>query len=223
VYNNAPRYPATADRYRTHCNVFGTVSRNVAGNRFDIITDAGATVRVRARVGEPAGLSANDRVQLSGQMVNNIFVAESVRVTRNTGNAVTLRGTVVTVISSTEFTMRADNGRVVTVVARAPFSSTITAGDRVRVPGTQSGDYVRASRVVMVRDTVSVPNGQNVDFRGTVVNVNRAGRTLQVRGENNVVYVVRYYGATDFRVGDRVRVVGNSFESVTSATSVTRR
>lgn len=219
-------YPTTGFPAGQVVTITGTVTRNLPGERrFEITTDSGYITQVRTQDAAPAGLTRGDRVRLSGQMVNNVFEAETARVIRNTNRRERTEGTVVSVLSATRLTLRTDDNRVLTVVTTQPFDAAISPGDRVRVPGVVNDDFITGERVVVLTDAAtSVDNSdaQAVSFSGTVESVDTVARVLQVRGDNGQPYLVRYNGASTFRRDDRVRVVGTYANDITTASSVTR-
>lgn len=206
--------------------IMGTVTRDLPGTRrFEIVTDRGLLTTVHTQDGAPANLSKGDRVRLSGQMVDNVFEAESARVIRDANRRVRTEGTVLSILSATRFTMRTDDNRVLTVVTTQPFAASITEGDRVRVPGAIRGDLINADRVVLLTNGTTTPNitTQAVSFSGVVESLDAVSRVLQVRGDNGQSYLVRFNGANTFRRNDRVRVVGTYNGDITVASSITRQ
>jgi cytochrome c-type biogenesis protein CcmE len=202
--------------------ISGTVRRDLTGtNRFQLLSDNGVVLTVQTRENEPTALSRGDRVQVRGRMSGQVFVADTVRVTQNTGTRTRVVGTVTSLLSSTRLNMRTDAGRTITVATGTAFPSTVSVGDRIRVPGVLDGDFMRADRVVVVTDRAASTAGQRVDFRGTVEFTDVVGQTLQVRGDNGVLYVVRFFNVANLREGDRVRVVGTYANGTTTASSVT--
>lgn len=200
----------------------GSVTRVLGGRRFEVITDRGDLIEVRAPLGTTEQFDVNDRVLLSGEMTNDFFRADSVRLVRDTGTRRGLmRGTVVARLSSTRLLVRTPDNRTVTVVTDTPFASDINVGDTVRIPGgLGESDFMRADRVVLVRNGNNANFGQHVDFMATVMRDDLFGDLLQVRGNNGVLYVVRYLDHPQFSKGDRVRIVGNASQGITNATRI---
>lgn len=222
---STPSYPGGNTSAGGITTMTGTVTRDLPGERrFEIVTDNGLVMTIRTPAGEPAIVAKGDRVRLTGQMVDNVFEADTARVIRAENRRVRTEGTVLSILSATRLTMRADDNRVLTVVATQPFAATITEGDRVRVPGTISGNFVTAERVVLVRNGNRTSNagGQAVSFSGVVESVDSVSRVLQVRGDNGQSYLVRFNGANTFRRNGRVRVVGTFSGDITTASSVSR-
>jgi cytochrome c-type biogenesis protein CcmE len=223
-------YPPNNFPGTNQTTVTGIVERDlVANNEFDIITDNGTLLRVRTNVNEPATLSRGDRVQVTGRTRDGYFQATTVRILNQsentTGQRVRLTGSVVQVFSSTRFSIRTDAGAIVSVTSTTNIPENLSPGDRVRVVGNQSGNYLSANRVVLVSnantDTTPI-GGQSVRFNGIITSVDEFANTLQVQADNGQYYIVRYVNADDFREGDRVRVSGNYSNGVTTATTVTR-
>jgi cytochrome c-type biogenesis protein CcmE len=222
VADSDPYYPPGTAVANTLTTVSGTVRRDLTGtNRFQMLSDNGVVLTVQTRENEPTALSRGDRVQVRGRMSGQVFVADTVRVTQNTGTRTRVVGTVTSLLSSTRLNMRTDAGRTITVATGTAFPSTVSVGDRIRVPGVLDGDFMRADRVVVVTDRAASTAGQRVDFRGTVEFTDVVGQTLQVRGDNGVLYVVRFFNVANLREGDRVRVVGTYSNGTTTASSVT--
>ena len=210
----------------------GSVTRVLGGRRFEVITDRGDLIEVHVPLDTTEQFDVNDRVLLSGAMTNDFFRADSVRLVRDAGTRRGLmRGTVVARLSSTRLLVRTPDNRTVTVVTDTPFASDINVGDVVRIPGglgeigvdengVDEGDFMRADRVVLVRNGNNASFGQHVDFMATIVRDDLFGDLLQVRGNNGVLYVVRYLDHPQFSKGDRVRIVGNASQGVTNATRI---
>lgn len=200
----------------------GSVTRVLGPRRFEVITDRGDLIEVRAPQGTAGQFNVNDRVLLSGTMTDNFFHADSFQGVRNVqARRGALRGTVVARLSSTRLLVRTPDNRTMTVVTSTPFAANINAGDTVRIPGGLGEDnFVRADRVVLVRNSGNAAFGQRVDFVATVVRDDLFGDLLQVRGQNGVLYIVRYPNPPQFSKGDRVRIVGTASQGVTNATRI---
>ncbi len=206
--------------------IVGTVTRDLPGSRrFEIVTDSGLRTEVRTPEGVPANFAVGNRVRVRGQMIDNVFEAETARLVGGANRRARTEGTVVSVLSATRLTIRTDDDRTVTVVTTQPFADTISPGDRVRVAGAINGDFINADRVTVLTDVDTAPIGdtQTVSFSGTVESVDAVSRLLQVRGDNGQPYLVRYNGVNTFRRNDRVRVVGTYNGDITTASSVTRQ
>jgi cytochrome c-type biogenesis protein CcmE len=223
VADRDPYYPPGGDvPANAVTTISGTVRRDLTGtNRFQLLSDNGVILTVQTRQDEPARLNRGDRVQVRGRMSGEVFVADAIRLVESTGARTRVVGTVTSLLSSTRFNMRTDAGRTITVATGTAFPSTISVGDRVRVPGVLDGDFMRADRVVVVTDRSASTAGQRIDFRGTVEYTDVVGDTVQVRGDNGVLYVVRFFNVANLREGDRVRVVGTYANGTTTASSVT--
>lgn len=202
--------------------LYGSVTRVLGGRRLEVLTDRGELVEVRVPQENSTDFDINDRVVFSGVQSDEFFRAESVRPMRNSQRwRGAMRGTVVARLSSTRLLVRTPNGRTVTVVTNTPFAASINAGDVVRIPGgTGEGDFVRAQRVVLMRNGNNAAYGRRVNFVATVVRDDLFGDLLQVRGENGVLYIVRYPNHPHFAKGDRVRIVGTANQGITNATSI---
>jgi cytochrome c-type biogenesis protein CcmE len=225
VADRDPYYPPGTAVTSAITTISGTVRRDLTGtNRFQLLSDNGVILTVQSTQNEPTRLNRGDRVQVRGRMSGQVFLADRVRLTQNTGNRTRVVGTVTSLLSSTRLSMRTDAGRTVTVTTGTPYPTTISVGDRIRVPGVLDGNFMRADRIVVVTDraaSTASTTGQRVDFRGTVEFTDVVGQTLQVRGDNGVLYVVRFFNVATLREGDRVRVVGTYANGSTTASSVT--
>jgi uncharacterized protein YdeI (BOF family) len=213
----------------------GVVTRDLRGDTFEVRTAAGRTVIVRARETEPVRLTRGDRVFLQGRYNANRgeFVADRIRITENDdrdveGSRVSFPATVTAVDSATRLQVRGDNGRTYTVDTRAVVSSNVDPGDRVRVSGTIRSGIVRADRIELTDRGTRVPNGRGrLDFSATVIDGGTlwGANVLTVRGDNGREFRVSVprNSQSNFRRGDRVRVVGIQLEdNRIQATSVTR-
>jgi len=225
------RNPSDNDRTLT-----GVVTRDLRGNIFEVRTDDGRTVVVRAREEEPVRLTRGDRVFVQGRYNANRgeFVADRIRITENDdrdveGSRVNFPATVIAVDSATRLQVRGDNGRTYTVDTRSVVSSNVDPGDRVRVSGTVRNGIIRADRVELTdRGGTRNPIGQRrMDFSATVIDGGSlwGANVLTVRGDNGREYRVSVPRSSQsgFRRGDRVRIVGTQLEdNRIQATSVTR-
>jgi len=224
----------------------GVVTRDLTGNIFEIRTDDGRTVRVRARNDEPTRLSRGDRVTVRGRYNQNRdeFVAHTVRIARDGNNnlpnnssfsGVNFPGTVTSVDSATRLRVRGDNGRTYTINARtAGMIYNVRSGDRVRITGNvRNGEVLADSVSVFNRNNTSGRvedrtkdnrNDNRVEFTGTVVVATWMGQQLTVRREDGKQFSITVpRGSGSFRNGDRVRVVGWKLnDGRIQATSITR-
>jgi translation initiation factor IF-1 len=222
VAERDPYYPPGDVPATAVTTISGTVRRDLTGtNRFQLESDDGVILTVQTSGNEPARLNRGDRVQVRGRMSGEVFLADRVRLTQSTGARTRIVGTVTSILSSTRLNVRTDAGRTVTVATGTPFPTTVSVGDRVRVPGVLDGDFLQADRIVVVTDRAASRAGQRIDFRGTVEFTDVVEQTLQVRGDNGVLYVVRFFNVANLREGDRVRVVGTYANGTTTASSVT--
>ncbi len=232
----------------------GTVMRDLRdGDRFQVRADNGRTYDVVSHDREPLRLSSGDRVQLSGHVDRDLFIAHSVRIVDNHNggynrpggygrgggsngdyndgynnggvNQGDLSGVVTRDLSNNRFEIRADNGQTYTVRTRKSEPIRLTRGDRVVLRGNfgPSGLFV-ADSVRITRNDDRTFNGSRVDFSGTVVSIQSSTR-LVVRGDNGRSYPVRTGNGDEFKRGDRVQVVGTAQRGsgIVIASSVTRR
>jgi len=224
--------------------VTGTVTRTTANpDDFEVRFDSGRTALVRARrareqQGTLSRVSRGDRVVLDGRFssTGTEFIANRIRITRDRdtngdveGSRVSFPATVISVDSATRLQVRGDNGRTYIVDTRSVVSSNVDPGDRVRVVGVVRSGVVRAERVDLTdRVGRGSTNGQRrIDFAATVIEGGSlwGGNMLNVRGDNGRTYSVSVprNSQSNFRRGDRVRVVGLQLENNRiQATSVTR-
>jgi len=206
--------------------VTGIVERDVSGNSFDLRGSDGRIFRVLDRSGEPIRLTVGDRVEAGGAFTQGVFIADRVRILRNDDpGKVDFSATVVSVLSRNRLNVRGDNGRTYTVDTRVSLSSTINAGDRVRIVGeTTSRNAVQADRVDLLRDNNNNGggNGELVNFTGTVTSVSQSSRILTVRGDHGTVWQVHVADVRAFRVNDRVTVFGRVVNGRVEATRVIR-
>ncbi|HEX8236899.1 MAG TPA: copper amine oxidase N-terminal domain-containing protein [Abditibacteriaceae bacterium] len=222
VAEREPYYPPGDVPTNAVITISGTVRRDLTGtDRFQMESDDGVILTVQTRADEPARLNRGDRVQVRGRMSGEVFLADRVRLTATTGTRTRVVGIVTSILSSTRLNVRTDAGQTLTVSTGTPFPTTVSVGDRVRVPGVLDGDFLRADRIVVVTDRAASRAGQRVDFRGVVEFTDVVEQTLQVRGDNGVLYVVRFFNVTNLQEGDRVRVVGTYANGTTTASSVT--
>jgi len=208
------------DWYRRDVNtertVSGVVTRDLGGNAFELRTDDGRLVTVRARNGEPARLTRGDRVVVQGRFNTNRneFVSDSVRITRNeVGGRVNFPGTVTSVDSANRLRVRGDNGRTYTIATRSGLPSSLRSGDRVRVTGDVRRGIVAADRIQVLNRNDDRRNrdddDKRISFTGVVTEVAWLGSSLTVRRDDGKEFrLTTPRNAGSFRRGDRVRVVG---------------
>jgi uncharacterized protein YdeI (BOF family) len=209
-------------RNRQAQTLTGVVTRDVAGDRFEMRSEAGRTFTVRLRQqDEPQRLNAGDRVRVTGffRRDDSVFVAERVRIISNTPGSgvgygdtrrVNFPGTVINRRDSRSVTVRGDNGRTYVVDTRSNLSR-IDDGDRVRVVGDARGTRITNATVALLRNTdrPGVGEGQRIEFLGTVARVDTARDEIVVREDaTGRTSVFRPREADDFRVGQRVRATG---------------
>jgi outer membrane lipoprotein SlyB len=218
----------------------GTVVRTTPGRLdFDVRLDDGRTVMVQGhRAADQAPLrriTRGDRVLIQGRLTRGgrELMADTIRITRDddrgdNGSRISFPATVISVDSATRLQVRGDNGRTYVIDTRSVVSSNVDPGDRVRVSGVVRNGIVRADRVELTnRGTNRNPNGRGrIDFSATVVDGGSlwGGNILNVRGDNGRTYSVSVprNSQSNFRRGDRVRIVGTQLENNRiQATSVT--
>jgi len=141
----------------------GTVTRDLRGDDFELRADNGRLYQVRVgRYDEPRSLDRGDRVRVSGEFHNNIFVARNLEVLRDTGgndghhnNDQSLTGTVTRDLSGNNFEIRADNGHIyrVSLSRRYDEPRSLDRGDRVRISGRVYNNVFVARDLELLRDT----------------------------------------------------------------------
>ncbi|MBW3636017.1 MAG: hypothetical protein KY445_06060 [Armatimonadetes bacterium] len=158
--------------YRPRRIVSGVVTADLSGNRFRMRARNGRVYDAVALWGEPAALSAGDRVRAYGYLEDGTLHASNLRVLRGnrnpsagTGRARiaalprpyganfgprTLNG-VVTALSGARLTLRASNGieYPVRIVTGRPGG--LTLGDTVRASGGWAAGTMRASRLRILK------------------------------------------------------------------------
>ncbi|HVF09343.1 MAG TPA: stalk domain-containing protein [Abditibacteriaceae bacterium] len=221
-----PNYPVGQPETRT-----GIVTRNLRADGFELRINVNTFIDVQATRSLPAGLGVGDRVAVTGELVEDVMTASTVRIV---AQAVpvrkTIQGTVIAVLSATRLTLSGaaatPGAPNVTVDTRVLLNTGISAGDMVSATGLLTGNYMDAESVKIVGSGNNTNNddieAQPVNFTGTVDNINAATRTVQVRGDNGTLYVVRYTGVINFARNDRVRVTGTYAKGVTTAKTIKR-
>ena len=208
------------DHDKRNVTLRATVTSNLQGDQFTIRTDKGTSYRVIAR-DEPGRLSAGDLVELRGWVENNYFIANSVKLLRdsspphngNNGPRITAAGIVLSDLAGNRFQFRGDNGRVYLVVTRSEPKQ-LSRNDRVRITGRtdSAGRTIYADSVQIVSDKpVWRPQSGKLSFYGTVTRVASPYR-IDVRADNNRNYAVNSVNriANGISFGDRVYIVGVS-------------
>jgi len=240
--------PAWGNRpgWSKQSSVSGIVTQDLAGREFRMRANDGREFRVIIDRGhEPRALSRNDRVTVRGYFSSGLFIAHSLTITQNRPvwgqgshygqGRVDLTGTVITKTSSTRYGIHATNGVNYAIQARRSPATTVGIGDVIRVIGWHSGSTITADRILMVRNVrnntwntwpnQTMRSGQAVNFSGTVIRITRVfglAGDLLVRAGNGRDYRVRSTNVTNFRVGNRVHVVGTYNNGAVNASSVTR-
>jgi len=139
-------------RPRDKRTLTGTVTTNPSGNRFTMRASNGTTYAVRALWGEPAGITAGDRVRVYGSWRDGIIAASNVRMLRQgrnpeNYNAHALVGTVAQNLDGDRFVVRAQSGVTYRVLASWGEPNTLSVGDRVRAYGDWKEGMLHASNV----------------------------------------------------------------------------
>ncbi len=130
----------------------GTVTTNPSGDRFTMRGTNGNTYAVRALSGEPAGLTAGDRVRVYGAWQGGLIAASNVRMLRQRPNPENyndhvLLGQVTENLDGDRFVVRARNGTTYRVLAAWGEPSGLSVGDRVRAYGDWKEGMLHASNV----------------------------------------------------------------------------
>lgn len=138
--------------YRDKRTLTGTVTTNPSGNRFTMRGSNGNTYAVRALSGEPAGITAGDRVRVYGAWRNGMIAASNVRMLRQGRNPENyndhvLVGQVTENLDGDRFVVRARNGTTYRVLASWGEPSGLSVGDRVRAYGDWKEGMLHASNV----------------------------------------------------------------------------
>lgn len=210
--------------------VSGVVTRDLVGDRFEVRGDDGRVFVVDTGGRESERITVGDRVRLNGAFENQIFIAQNVRLTRNTGDGdnngntngrLNISGTVTRDLVGDRFQIRADDGVVYSVDTNNRESRRITVGDRVQVSGTLNGRIISADSVRILLNTRPGSGYGATVLRG-VVTRDLYGREFQIRAENGRTYTVRADDAEPLRLsrGDRVEVRGTLNSTLFFAQSV---
>lgn len=138
--------------YRDKRTLTGIVTTNPSGNRFTMRSTNGKTYAVLASNGEPAGLSAGDRVRVYGAWRDGMIEASNVRMLRHghnpeNYNAHVLVGEVTEDLDGDRFVVRVRNGATFRVLAAWGEPSGLSVGDRVRAYGDWKEGMLHASNV----------------------------------------------------------------------------
>jgi len=197
--------------------ITGVVTRDLAGDYFELRTDNNRTIRVNVgRYDEPRSLDRGDRVRVTGHSRNGVFTARNIEFIRDTGNGNwqnSLTGVVTRDLAGKSFELRTDNGRTVRVnLGRYQEPRSLDRGDRVRVIGQYEGNFFRATDIEFLRDTGGNNNGgwQTTTLTGTV-NRDLVGDSFELRTDTGRTLWVRLERGREphsLDRGDRVRVTG---------------
>jgi cytochrome c-type biogenesis protein CcmE len=176
-------------------------------------------------------IRVGDRISVDGTLLRN----QRIRATdidkiggpgndgSETGN-LNFEGRVTQVYDRKHVEVRGNNGRVYDVRTWALISGDVNIGDVVRVAGAADGaGRINGATVALVRngDGSSNNNGQQIQFRGTVLGDTRTNTNFSVRADNGRTYTVRY-GRGTFKSGQRVSVVGEYDGNVVVATDINK-
>lgn len=212
-----------------------TVIENLPGNRFTIRHRYTTRIVVAER-GEPYGLRAGSEVELEGRWRGNTFYASSVRLRNGgrdddwrDGQNRRIRGTALTNLDNSRFTLRIERGQTITVSTKGSSIRGISRGDEVEISGKwdRSDNVFKATSGRVVRDNDNYDddrfnNGDRVEFEGQVTKANRLFNvwfyTVRTRRGRDVT--VRHN--REFRVGDRVEVKGTVQNNVVIASDMDR-
>jgi uncharacterized protein YdeI (BOF family) len=192
----------------------GVVTRDLAGDYFELRTDSNRTIRVNVgRNEEPRRLGRGDRVRVSGQTWNGVFYARNIQFLRDNNNnnnssLSTFTGVIHRNLVGDKFEMRADNGRFHILKVSRDDSRRLNRGDRVRVLGRLT------STGIEVRDIQRIGSGTTnpivTTLTGTVTR-DLSGDNFELRVDNGrTVRVTLDRGRVprSLNRGDRVRVTG---------------
>jgi uncharacterized protein YdeI (BOF family) len=212
------RVEDNTSNYGRRITLDGVVTNDLRGDQFEFRADNGQVYFVNMERGrEPARLSRNDRVTVSGTVRGNTIQADNVRIlsnnnNNNNANRVTLNGVVTRDWRGNQFEFRADDGQTYLVeMERGQEPPRLSRNDRVAVFGTVRGNTIQARSVRILDNAEDNSGRRNVNFPGTVVTL-RSNSRLTVRGDNGSTYEVisRNRLDTAIRQGDRVRVIGQA-------------
>jgi len=198
----------------------GVVTRDLEGNNFELRGTDGRTYRVRInrRAEVQRNLRVGDRVRLTGNTRNNVFVARTVEFVRSTDypnngtyGQTTLTGVVTHDLDGNSFEIRATDGRVYRVdLRRGAEPRTLDRGDRVRVTGRLTNNVFIARDIDLLEDTTNNNNNGRTTLTG-VVTRDLSGDSFELRADDGRTYQVDVRGNDEPRSldrGDRVRVTG---------------
>lgn len=205
-----------------HRTLSGTVVRDLAGDTFELRAENGQTYRIRVgRYDEPRSLDRGDRVRVSGQFRDGLFIASNLEFLRDTGNnndprgLIWLTGTVTRDLSGDEFELRADNNRLYRIrVGRFDEPRSLDRGDRVRLSGHLRDNVFVARNLEFLRDT---DNNNSPSWLTGTITRDLSGNSFELRIDNGRVYRVtlaRYDEPRSLDRGDRVRVTGRLVNNV---------
>lgn len=239
---NDPVFPPGTGSEAT-TTVTGTVaSVRPNGRVFEISTEAGEQMTIRLDAAPTPPLQEGDRVQVSGTMRGNALNALNVDLVVLEDEKTTVNGRIISFQGNNRLMVQARN-ETYAVQTNGPVPDDLVVGDFVRVNGRVNGTNVTEARVSKSRrpgrpgggrggnnnnngdgprDNDGGNASQPVSFSGSVERINAADGTLQVRGDNGQTYTINFNGARNFKRGDRVNVVGNYRNGVTTATTITQ-
>lgn len=209
----------------------GSVTRVNSNTAFEMRGDDGLTYRVRLQPDDPHRVVVGDRVEVTGAVGDDRLIAADRVVlideydTNDGRNTVDFPATIISIATRNRLLARGDNGRNYSVTTVTPIGKDYRVGDHVRIAGHTENGIVIADRLTPLQDETEAPDERRVNFPGTVVRVQRFDDydDLQIRGDNDHIYSVRYRNDSNLRVNDRVRVVGIYRDNRVLADTITRR
>lgn len=209
---------ATGERFSQ--NLRGTVFRRFDDRFYEIRDERGSLVRLVLDINATRRLNAGDRIEIRGRQEGDIIIGYDVipldGTLPNPAGETVIRGTIARDLPDRnvrrdEFEVRAEDGRLLQVIADDELTNRFAVGDRVELRGRFIGNRFEATS--LIRQGTDAPGGgdytDRVDFSGTVSRILNANR-LEVRGDNGRMYTVDLRNATGnaVRVGDQVRLIG---------------
>lgn len=201
--------------------VTGVVTRNVAGDYFEMRADNGENFRVILRqtaTNTVSTLSAGDRVRVNGRRHWDVLVANNLRILQDGDGGsdyegdVILSGVVTRIFTGQghPFEFRADNGSIYRVnYHRGNNDPRPAIGDRVEVTG-QAANGVITPRSVRLLSGYGGGYGDSSTFLTGIVVRDLPGNEFELRASNGSLYTVRDRTIEPIRLtaGDQVEARG---------------
>jgi translation initiation factor IF-1 len=206
-YANNPNGTLAAGSQYVRIN--GTMTQSLRHDDFEMRSNSGAIVVVRAEGLRPPHLKVGDQIEISGQLTaDNTVVADHVEIVfdKHGRYFINFPGTVSEIINGHHFKVLGDNGRDFLIETKDRLDHRMHGGDRVRVVGDFDGKTILATEVHTL-DAFSSTSVHEFIFHGTVINV-FPDNLMQVRSQHGDMYSVHLSGAGYFAVGQKIRVVG---------------